>query len=263
MMIALIFAALVSLWEPAFRTFLHEDDVGEYISAVVLIMGAVLIVMALFIYAPEGEGKWVQRIVLSICAVGLFLTGMEEISWFQRLFLFFGYQVPEWLLANNDQGELNFHNRDGATWMFEVAYYVGAVLVLVVSRTILLLPETWPLRRWLVPLLPGPAAFAFGVLSTAFASDTWRIVFIQLSFFLAIGLALAESVRAKASADGATALLFALVVLTTFVTELVFINYPQNNQSSEAREFVISLGLGLYVAEQIFRLRRARLARMT
>jgi hypothetical protein len=83
----------------------------------------------------------------------LFVIGMEEISWGQRLF---GFATPERLAEANWQAEFNFHNVQ--TDLSETVYYFGAGIFLIVLPLLRdLVPVSVASHRWLT-LRPGAAS---------------------------------------------------------------------------------------------------------
>ena len=97
-------------------------------------------------WRPSGAvATWSGFCCAVLLCLALFVIGMEEISWGQRLF---GFATPERLAEVNWQAEFNFHNVQ--TDLSETAYYFGAGVFLILL----------PLLRDLLPGLSRLASLA-------------------------------------------------------------------------------------------------------
>ncbi|MCL1876802.1 hypothetical protein FWF74_02105 [Candidatus Saccharibacteria bacterium] len=73
------------------------------------------------------QKKWIGAGVLVLLALVLFVMGMEEISWGQRIFK---WETTGYFTDNNEQKETNLHNL--ATQLFQNVLFFGGFVLLVV-----------------------------------------------------------------------------------------------------------------------------------
>lgn len=101
-----------------------EDGFVENLSAAALFIGAAVFVVLLVRQLRSRE--WLPAAISGLFAVVLFVIGMEEISWMQRII---GFETSDFFLERNIQNEANLHNLDtGAT---EKVFYFGGFFVLI------------------------------------------------------------------------------------------------------------------------------------
>lgn len=102
-----------------------EDFAGEYTTA-----GAFAGAGLLFLYdalRASHRGRRAISVVMGLAAIAI---AGEEVSWAQRqLGYLFGLEVPEWVRAENVQGEMNLHNLE-AVGLSSRAYTLGSYLLL-------------------------------------------------------------------------------------------------------------------------------------
>jgi hypothetical protein len=93
----------------AFHRHSLEDSVVEYASALLLLLAAFLY-LRVFVSAWRHRARSAARLraiaLAPLCAFAVFVIGMEELSWMQRIFRI---ETPE-AFSGNGQGETNFHN---------------------------------------------------------------------------------------------------------------------------------------------------------
>ena len=85
-----------------------EDNIVEYATFFAYLLGALVAMNLALDLRRQREALFFLS--YSFLAVGLFVIGMEEISWGQRIF---NIETPSVLEASNWKGEINFHNIDG------------------------------------------------------------------------------------------------------------------------------------------------------
>ena len=114
--------------------FLHaEDGVMENLTTgLVLVTSVVCLILAI-----RQEGG-IRRLFWLGLMVLLFLFGMEEISWGQRIV---GWETPEALAEINIQGESNLHNIFNG--VFKLGYIIFSIVICVVVFY----------RKWLIKFL--------------------------------------------------------------------------------------------------------------
>lgn len=137
--------------------FVSEDGVVENLTALFFFISGIFAFL-LRKRAVYFKQEIIRKIFFWACIVislALFLVAFEEISWGQRIF---NFKTPEFLRANNRQGEINLHNSE-AFWPFVytaygliASYGLGAWIANWLSKDILFLKkedEIW--QRILVP----------------------------------------------------------------------------------------------------------------
>lgn len=102
----------------------YEDDAVETVSATVLFAG--VFIWLIYIAMQLKQRQWLNIGIAAVFAATMFLIGMEEISWGQRILKI---ESSEFFLENNMQGETNLHNLD--TNLSETIFYAGGVVFLV------------------------------------------------------------------------------------------------------------------------------------
>lgn len=115
----LLAGVLVRTWfvNPSLMDWLCvEDGIVENSQAILYCLSGLGF---LLIYAGSSRNWW--HLALALLLLGM--TG-EEISWGQRIF---GLQSPEFMLKNNVQGEITFHNLNG---VHQHIRFVAAVFIL-------------------------------------------------------------------------------------------------------------------------------------
>ncbi|HWX48236.1 MAG TPA: hypothetical protein VNZ61_09300 [Roseomonas sp.] len=249
-----VFIAIFVVSPQLFSELAREDRSVEWASALALFVASGLLLWsaARFWKARQRMG----RLGAVLCASGailfglaLFVVGMEEISWMQRIF---DIQTPAILLEENQQKELNFHNL--FTNAFELLYYGGSFIFLI------LLPfmrEAVPLPRLLAPLaplLPGRFTLAVSLPLASFNYDMWHLLPIKMialmTLIILIRLASRVESRAEAAFFSASAVLLVLsqVLLLALGDGLVRMWDP-----TEYKELIIALGFAGYAGEVVRR----------
>lgn len=246
-----VLASLLVAWllaeRPAdFHRLSLEDGPVENASALALFVAAAVLLVA----AAGRLPSTVLRLAVAGLGLLLALIALEEVSYFQRQL---GLSTPSWL-AQNRQGELNFHNL--ATNPVENAYYFSVFLYLVVLPYLsrLGLPGTRDLGL-LVPTMP---AMLIGVLACAFNFDMWNIVLTQLAFFGALAIATVFAVLARRTTDRLACL---AVVLVAAAVQVTFLGHGEHLVRlwavTEYKEALIPLALLVHALSIAGRARRA------
>jgi hypothetical protein len=235
---------LVFLRDPAaFHVGAQEDQPLEWLSAWLLFAGAGLFLL----HAVRGRLDRVTLLAAAGLGLLLFVIGMEEISWGQRLF---GFATPEGLAEANWQHEFNLHNVQ--TDLSETLYYVGASLFLILL----------PLLRDLVPagfrslpvdrLAPHRHVALASAPVFVFNYGDWNLYSIQLASMLAVGAYLAWAVAAARRGDRAEAIAFMLAALLVVAGQALFLargaTLVDIPDPTEYKEFFIALAFAWYGA---------------
>ncbi|MFK7895736.1 MAG: hypothetical protein AB8G23_07875 [Myxococcota bacterium] len=237
-----------------FSQISSEDGVVEDLSALALLAAAAG--LALVVARSLSAGDALKALAFAGLAAGCFVTGMEEISWGQRLV---GFDSPEVFVKYNQQQEFNLHN----LWsdLAENIYYVGAVGFLIVLP---FLHDVVPLvgvDHPLAAVLPERKVIFASGLAAAYNWDMWRVVPIQLSFYLALlilGYYLIQAFRGDSRDRG----LIMLVFFALLANQATFLIWGEHQSwtwaTTEYKELFIPLGFLFYAASVLARERAAR-----
>jgi hypothetical protein len=222
-----------------------EDHPVETLSAVMcFIASAACAVVAWTLLRETDAGMGVCSAACAL-SVGMFLIGMEEISWFQRIL---SYPTPFFL--QNEQKEMNFHNF--ATGYFENLYYCGMFVLLIVAPFVA--DETRWLRRWKPAFFYVPSRGILYVAAWAFAYnyDMWNQLTTQLCFFVTLFILIQDARRAAHPAPR-----WALGFLTVAfaVTQGLFLIFGHRSvrvwDVTEYKEFLLPLAVVIYSLELV------------
>lgn len=107
-----------------FEAFSREDQLVENASAGVLFVGAALLLVVMVVKIRDRQ--WLAAVLALLAAVVLFVIGMEEISWMQRVL---ERESSDFFAERNIQGETNLHNFNTAAT--ERIFYFGGFFLLI------------------------------------------------------------------------------------------------------------------------------------
>jgi hypothetical protein len=232
------------LVDPAgFHAFAQEDRPLEWASALLLLGAAGL--LAFHAFARRRDR--LTLLLAGLVCLALFLVGMEEISWGQRLF---GFATPERLAEMNWQSEFNLHNVQ--TDLSETLYYVGGGVFLVLL----------PLLRDMLPAsLAGRAPFALlphrsvALVSAPIAIFNyghWDLLSVQLTILLAFAAMLAWTRAAANRRNRVEQIIFLVAAGAVMAGQLLFLAFgsamTEVPDATEYKELFIALGFAWYAA---------------
>jgi hypothetical protein len=230
------------LVDPAgFHAFAQEDRPLEWSSALLLLgAGGLLAVRAL-----NGRRDRTTLLLAGGLCLALFVVGMEEISWGQRLF---GFSTPEKLAEMNWQSEFNFHNVQ--TDLSETVYYFGAGVFLILLPLLRdLLPASLAGRGPLA-LAPHRSVALVGAPIAIFNYGHWNLLPVQLSIVLALWALLAWARGAAWRGDRGEQAAFLAAAGAVLAGQLLFLAYGSTMadlpDATEYKEFFIALGFAWY-----------------
>lgn len=172
------------------------------------------------------------RVAMLAGALAFFFVGMEEVSWFQRVF---DYGTPRELAAN-EQGEANIHNF--ATEAFQSLYYFTATALMIVFPY----AAACAGRRWpssVKALVPGSLPVTLAVVALPYSYATSSYLASHLSFWATVA-ALCMWPSGLIRDTRAPMVLYALVVQAVMFA--VGAELPRPWAPSEYREMFIGLG---------------------
>ena len=241
--------AIVSAVDPdLFYRWRREDGVVENLSAIALFVGSVSFVAAALWHKPSPRTNVPGiRYWLLGAGVCLFVIGMEEISWMQRIV---GFETPEALQQLNRQKEVNIHNLSSD--LFEVLYYVVAVLTLVIAPFLTGHLARYRLTQPLVAIFPSRQIAYISLPVTAFNYDMWNTIPMQLAFFLPLAL-LSVQIRRVWHRDKSEATVALGAMFAAVAAQGLMIAYGDSLRASwdptEYKELFIAAGLMLFGIE--------------
>lgn len=244
--------------DPVFTDMLsREDRLIETTSALMMFAGAAI--WLIYATATAMKSSWKYVGIASFAALTMFLIGMEEISWMQRIL---DTDSNDFFLKYNIQHETNLHNIN--TVLSETILYVGGLTVLVImpfyrEKLVGLLIKLK--CKWLEPFLPSAWLFLpFAVMAGfigAYTTKAQPLVFFASIFTLALLIVLTrKSIRERKSLNVA---LYAATATVVLVTAHTFLFFPYSAYPirpwiyTEYLEFFIELGLLVYTIDFVFR----------
>ena len=228
----------------AFHAVAQEDRPLEWTTALLLLAGSGL----LGFHAARFRRTPLVALGAILLCVALFLVGMEEISWGQRLF---GFATPEGLAEMNWQHEFNFHNVQ--TDLSETVYYFGAgvfLLGLPLLRDIL--PDSW-LAHPLMSLAPRRSVALVSAPLAIFNYGHWDLLPIKLTIALGFWALAAWAFAARRRGHAGEALVLAGAAASVLVGQALFLafGYLQADvpDASEYKELFVALGFAWYATQ--------------
>lgn len=248
----MIFIAIFVANPGMFSAMSLEDGIIEWMSALLPLLGSALLAWRgaeLLLRAGRTGAGWLGAMLI-ICAVVLFVLGMEEISWMQRVF---GVATPAGL-SGNIQGEINFHNF--ATNQIGALHKLGGFVVLVLLPFLYqIIPERLPLAR----LAPSRAVALASAPLAAFNYNGWDSLLFQMTTYLTIGIVLYYAFTARRAGRIGEALFCAAMIALIIAGQALFLGlgdrFVRLWDVTEYKEFFIALGLAIWAAETFRRLR--------
>ncbi len=257
----IVFVTAFLLSPIAFYRVSLEDGPVEWISALLPLAGSVLLLwccVATWFEARVGKGAPWMAVVLLFCAALLFVLGMEEISWMQRIFHF---ATPK-SLDSNIQHEFNFHNL--------ATNQVGVLHKLVGFAFPIYLPfifETAPLRFRSYPLAALVPSRAVALASAPLAGlnyNGWEFLPLQMTTYMTISVLAIFALRAWREGTLSEAALASAMAAVIVVAQIVFLAHGDKFvrlwDVTEYKELYIAFGLFLWAFETVSRMRTHRAA---
>ena len=241
--------ALLVLIDPDTLTWLAtEDRPVEWASALFAFAAGFVTLAAARSYwqsRRQRPGRGVSTLALLGLAGVMFLLGLEEVSWFQRVF---DVETPERLLAaGNAQGELNLHNF--ATSASGNAYYVGAFSFALLWPYLLGDRELPRKLSWTSDIVPHPLVLLVSAPALALSFEKWDVFWINAMLWGGLVMVATIAIGSGKAIEGprwvqplvGAAVVTTLVVLATWGDRMT-----RSWDESEVRELVIPFGFLLY-----------------
>lgn len=135
----LIYAKIKS--NESFEAFLYvvrEDGWVEYLTALFLLLGAILMGAGAIKAIRQQNAK--QILFFTLACLAFIFGGGEEISWGQRIF---GVETGDYFMANNYQGETNLHNLEIGGVDLNKLIFSKIMFVVLIFYFIILPALTW------------------------------------------------------------------------------------------------------------------------
>lgn len=248
-------AALFALDARLFNRLALEDKPLEWLSALLPLTASLTFCAAFLITLRAPERDLRRRAALALCALfafALFIIGMEEISWMQRVF---GIATPA-LFAENQQREMNLHNMHSIV--------IGQTHKAIMFAALVLLPfirDTAPQNRFfdlIADFLPSRLIFAVSAPWVAFNYNEWNFLASQMYVTLTLAILVCYVKAAWDRGDAREIALFGTVAAFIVLVQPLFLvlgdRFVRMWDASEYVELFIALGLAFYTAETITRL---------
>lgn len=252
-------ALLFSVDAVTFSALAREDNIFEWLSALLIFASSVFFALVATgqLRAARGEAgrdAWLATGAAASFSLVLFVVGMEEISWMQRVF---GLATPDALLGLNKQQELNLHNI--STGFSELLYYTGSfVLLTLVPFIWLYLRKGFALGR-LEAFVPSVLVLAASAPMAAFNSDNWSMLPTQMMVMMTVIILLViADLALRGGLWREFVLLTATAILIVAIQELFVLqahDLVRIWDPTEYKELFIAVGLAIYGYETWSRLR--------
>lgn len=241
-----------------FYAIAQEDGPIEWPSALLPLAASAAFVYAFFRVLRSGnrdDRRGVALAFTALFAVVLFIIGMEEISWMQRVF---DVATPAAFSANEQQ-ETNLHNMYSSL-VFNVVYRTGVFGGLIVLPFIV---ETAPPNRLFERIgdfLPSRFVLAMSAPLAGFDYNFWNFFLGPLLLCVAVLILLFCAWAARARGDRGEAALFGVLAAFVVASQAVFLGAPASFAAdtwtiSEYRELLLAAGLAVFTGETVTRLR--------
>lgn len=253
-LLASLFFLFIFLTHPVFFFRLGSEDKPVETTSVVLhfINCGLFIYISSLLYRRSGKFRILYVILSLSFSVVFFLIGMEEVSWFQRVF---SITTPEFF-EENIQHEMNLHNF--ATDKIEDAYYFASFVFLIVlpffNDRFSLLKKNGLVSFFMPSLFVLFASTVF----VAYNYDMWNILFTQLSVFVTLFILAHYTWLYLRLGDNS---LVSLAVIISFVlTQTLFLAFGDRFvrpwDVTEYKELFIPLAFLLYSLEILQKAKR-------
>lgn len=252
---AVAFTALFVLAPALFNKVGEEDGLIEWCSAALPWISSALLIYG-FRRAQLAQERNLRRtLALFLTALGafvLFVLGMEEISWTQRVF---NIETPA-MFEGNWQNEMNLHNMSSRS--------IAAVLMLASFVWLILLPfvyEMGPRTKSLETIsdfIPSRFVAAISAPMAAFNYSTWNFFPTQMTMMMATLIMLFYARAAWQRREPNEAVLFAALAAFIVSAQAIFLllgaGFVRLWDVTEYLEFYVVLGFICFAWETAKRL---------
>jgi hypothetical protein len=233
---------------PLFKLLAVEDSLFEWTSVLLLFTGSGFLAVSA-LRNTFAAGRWSRAGGIAIfLAFIMFVIGMEEVSWLQRVF---DWRTPEWIREVNVQRETNFHNI--ITSEAENSYYAGAFLLMVVFPFVSHGSSVWNQVETIKLLVPSRHVLFIGAFSTTFSYEMWNIFWMQAAFFFGLVALFMSCLDLRRSGSHTDFTLFLAALFILLAAQIINLSFGSNLfrtwDDTELKELIIAAGLFLYAVE--------------
>jgi hypothetical protein len=245
----MIVAIELLVFSPAFfKSLAVEDSIFEWASALLLFMGGgFLAVSARRTMFVAGRRSMTSGLAMFLGLI-MFVIGMEEVSWLQRVF---DWRTPGWLREINAQRETNLHNIIISE--AENSYYAGAFLLMVVYPFVSYGSSVWNRAETLKFFVPSRHVLLIGAFSTTFSYEMWNIFWMQAAFYFGLAALFISCLDLRRSGSQSDFILFLTAFFILLTAQIINLSYGSNLirawEDTELKEFIIAAGLFLFAIE--------------
>jgi hypothetical protein len=223
-----------------------EDGALEWASALLPIAASGFFAFAFWriLNSDRRDGYALHLVLTGLFGLGLFVVGMEEISWMQRVF---EIETPAAFAANQQQ-EMNLHN------MHSIA--IGTVHKLAMYAGLIVLPflvETAPriaLFEAIADFLPTRFVLAISAPFAAYNFNAWNFFLTPVIVFLAATILACYARSAWRRGDRPETALFGSLLAFVTLGQVVFLATGANSvrlwDYSEYAELFMAVGIAVF-----------------
>ena len=228
----------------------REDNVIEWASAICALAGAAFMLRVAFSRATRQDLRFGPYTAMAaFFALLLFLLGMEELSWFQRVV---DLDTPE-LMSANLQNEINLHNF--ATNEVETLYYLASFTFLIFLPFVVdrLRP---PISPGLTAFIPTTAVVLVAAPQAALNYDMWDIIPIQMTFWMTLFILVSYAARSRAE-DTLWSFVWLASAASLLAAQAVFLGFGDRflrlYDVTEYKEAFIAIGFLVFSLQVAYR----------
>lgn len=232
-----------------------EDRALEWASALVPLLSSAFFAYAFWRVLRSDTGDASRGLTLTLTALlaaGLFVLGMEEISWMQRVF---EIETPA-AFAGNQQQEMNLHNMHSIVigTAHKLAMYVGLIVLPFLVETA---PRN-PVFSRVEDFLPTRFVLVISAPFAAYNYNAWNLFLTPLVVFLTAVILACYLVAALRRGDRAETQLFVALAAFVVVGQLAFLAFGDQSvrmwDYSEYAELFMAVGFAVYSWQTLQRL---------
>ena len=228
-------AACVALFivHPAsFHRIALEDGPVEWASALLPLAASFAFIYVLWLVLRSQRRDTRRRVALAFTAVfaaALFVIGMEEISWMQRVF---NVATPS-LFSGNEQNETNLHNMYSSL-LFNIVYRTGVFAGLIVLPFLSEIAPPNRLLGWIADFLPRRFVLAASAPVIGFDYNFWNFSLGPVLFVTALSILVLCARAAHHRGDRRERTMFAgLAAFAWQVTARLYARYASAGAESD------------------------------
>jgi hypothetical protein len=232
-----------------------EDRPLEWASALLPLASSLAFAYAFYrilVTDQRDTRRSVSLVLAALFAITLFVIGMEEISWMQRLF---NIETPA-AFAGNQQQEMNRHNMHSI--LFGNAHKLAMIFGLIVLPFLVDTAPKNALFDSIRDFLPGRFVLIVSAPFMAFNYNGWNMFLTPLTVALAVLILLYYARAAHDRGDRAERRLFRALAAFVVIAQTLFLaaghTFVRTWDTSEYGELFMAIGLALFTWQSTSRL---------